>query len=298
MSSSYPSDHDRILELLADQAIEGLSAAEQLELESLMRADSDFDTECLDRTAAMLDVAASAVDIDPLLDHLHERILARVRTEFPSELRADVALANAAPSRNTIQWREVVAWASAAACLVLAVFAWSRSPTNSLPSIPSPKLPSVAEIITPQSRPADDEPPQTNTGPTIAELREQLLSSSPDVLHLQLINDNGGGGEIQSSGDIVWSSGQQMGYLRLKALDSDKATPGRVYQVWIVGSDLSGNEIIDGGIFAVEQSTGELILPIQAEQFVQQPQMFVVSVESPGGSSDLVAPLHALTDSL
>ncbi len=295
MNSSHPTNHDRILRLLADQAIEGLSTAEQLELKSLLQENPDVDVAALDRTAAMLDIAAAAEDCEPLPQHLRERILAQNPSELP--VTPYVTLGSEKQLGNRMRWREGIAWAAAAACLVLAVFAWSRWPSSSLPSSPYPKLPSVAENSAPPSRPTDGETSRPSSEPTIAELREQLLTSSPDVLHLQLVSDNGVGGS-EPSGDIVWSSGQQTGYLRLRALASGEAVQRRLYQVWIVGSDLSGNEMIDGGIFAVDRNAGDLILPIQANQFVQQPKMFFVSVESSGDTHDWVTPLMAQTDGL
>src|SRR5690606_31290456 len=123
------------------------------------------------------------------------------------------------------------------------------------------------------TQPTDGDTVGPNAAPTIAELREQLLRSTPDVLHLQLVSDTGGGGGNESGGDIVWSSGRQIGFLRLRASPGDNPAQQRQYQLWIVSSDVSGNEFINGGIFSVDRSTGELILPIQADQFVQQPKM-------------------------
>jgi hypothetical protein len=184
---------------------------------------------------------------------------------------------------------------TAAACLLLAVFAWSRWPAANLPSGPSPDPPVIAEKDPSPSRPTDGDTGSPNAGPTIAELREQLLRSTPDVLHLQLVSDIGGVGN-ESGGDIVWSSGRQIGYLRLRAWPGDNPAQQRQYQLWIVGSDVSGNEIINGGIFPVDRTTGELILPIQVDQFVQQPKMFVVSVEPSGNGNDLIAPVLAKAD--
>lgn len=288
MNSSYPSDHDRMMELLAEQAISGLTADEQIELKSLLEANPDFDVATLDRAAAMLDIAAAVADIEPLPDHLLARILARDQ----SESRADVMLPHAAQPRNEIQWREVVAWMTAAACLLLAVFAWSQRPASISPSGLSSNPPVMAGNDPVPPRPAGDDVVQPNAVSTIAQLREQLLKSAPDVLHLQLVSDNGSGGANESGGDIVWSSGRQIGYLRLKGSAGDNPAQQCQYQLWIVGSDVSNNEMINGGIFAVNQTAGELILPIEADQFVQQPKMFLVSVESPGSGGD------ALTSSL
>jgi anti-sigma-K factor RskA len=278
-----------MLELLAEQAITGLTAAEMIELKSLLEANPDFDSAALDRTAAMLDIAASADDIKPLPDHLRARILAL----DPSESETICSRTHVAQSRNGIHWREVVAWITAAACLLLAVIAWSRWPATSPTSGSYLDPPVLAGKNTALPLPNEDDVVQPNAKPTISQLREQLLNSAPDVLLLQLVSDNGGG---ESGGDIVWSSGRQIGYLRLKGAAGDNPAQQRQYQVWIVGSDVSGNEIINGGVFAVNRTTGELILPIEADQFVQQPKMFFVSVEPPGGGDALTSSLLAKAD--
>jgi anti-sigma-K factor RskA len=282
-----------MLELLADQAISGVTAGERIELKLLLEANPDFDLAALDRTAAMLDIAASADDIEPLPDRLRDRILAQNQ----SDSEAMCTRPHVAQPRNDIRWREVVAWITAAACLLLAVFAWSRWPANKPPPVASPNPPALAGKASPP-RPSDDDVVRPNGKPTISQLREQLLNSAPDVLLLQLVSDNGGGVAGESGGDIVWSSGRQIGYLRLKGSVGDKPAQQRQYQLWIVGSDVSGNELINGGIFAVNPNKGELILPIQAGQFVQQPKMFVVSVESLGGGDALTASLLAKADGL
>ncbi len=294
MNPSYPSDHDRILELLADQAISGLTAGERIELKSLLEANPDVDSESLDRTAAMLDVAASAEDIEPLPNHLRDRILAHVQ----SEPEAIGTIPHPAQPRSEIRRREVVAWITAAACLLWALFTWSRWPATNPSLGPSPDRPVLAGKDTVPPRRIDDDVVRPDAGPTISQLREQLLNSTPDVLLLQLVSDNGGGVAGESGGDIVWSSGRQIGYLRIKVSAGDNAVQPRQYQLWIVGSDVSGNEIISGGIFPADRSTGELILPIQADQFVQQPKMFVVSMESPGDGEALTASLLAKADGL
>jgi anti-sigma-K factor RskA len=292
MNSSHPSDHDRMLVLLADQAISGLTADERSELKSLLEANPDFDVAAVDRTAAMLDIAASVDDIEPLPNHLRDRILAHDR----SEPEAIGRIYHTAQSPSEIRWHEVVAWITAAACLLLAVFAWSRWPATNPLSGPSPDPPVLAGKDAVPALPVDDGVVRLDAKLTISQLREQLLESTPDVLLLQLVSENDGAGE--SSGDIVWSNGRQIGYLRLKRPAGDNPAQHHQYQVWIVGSDMSGKEIINGGIFAVNRTTGDLILPIQADQFVQQPKMFLVSVEPLGGGDALASSLLARADSL
>jgi len=220
-----------------------------------------------------------------LRDQAEARLLSPVSEVVTKPISAPAATV----PRWRVAWREAVAWSTAAVCLLVATVLWFTWPTpNQNPTM-------IVEAGPPTKLPVVDPPEPTAVVFTIAQQREQLLTSAPDVLHLQLVSDNGGGVAGESSGDIVWSSGSQIGYLRLRGLNRDDLAQ-RQYQLWIVGSDVSGNELINGGIFPVDRSTGELILPIQADQFVQQPKMFVVSVEPSGGGAALTAPLLAKAD--
>ncbi len=304
MTPSPHSDHDRLLELLAERALVGLDAVQQHELDSLLQTHPDFDAECLDRTAALLDRAAAAGDTEPLPQSLQDRIRADSRLGLQTRpsagdgsgdpsyegARAQTvgAAARVAPR---VHRREVVAWLAAAACLLLAVFAWYTRPT-----LPPPQdSPTIANSEPPATPSTVDTPVPTPTTLTIAQLRAQLLASAPDVLHLQLVSHDSGAVAREPGGDIVWSSGRQMGYLRLQGLVNDEL-PQRQYQLWIIGCDTSSNEVINGGMFHVDRSTGELVLPIQADHFVQQPMMFIVSVEPLGGGSALPPTLLARAD--
>jgi hypothetical protein len=189
--------------------------------------------------------------------------------------------------------RGVVPWLAAAACLLAAVFTWYARPTPAPPE----ESPTVASIEPPASTPGTDAPDPPTATLTVAQLREQLLASAPDVLQLQLVSNDSGAVARQPGGDIVWSSGRQMGYLRLQGL-VNKDPPQCQYQLWIIGGEASSNEVINGGVFYVDRNTGELVLPIQADHFVQQPMMFVVSVEPLGGGSALIPTLLARADAV
>ena len=307
MTPSPHSDHDRLLELLAERALVGLDADQQRELESLLQTHPDVDAECLDRTAALLDWAVAAGDTEPLPQSLQDRIRADSRLGLPTRPSAGDGSGDpsyegararihdlAKPSLGRrMHRREVVAWLAAAACLLVAVFTWYARPT----AAPAPKSPTVANIEPPVTTPGTDTPDPSTATLTVAQLREQLLASAPDVLHLQLVSNDGGAVARQPGGDIVWSSGRQMGYLRLQGLVNN-APPQRQYQLWIIGGDASNNEVINGGVFFVDRSKGELVLPIQADHFVQQPMMFVVSVEPLGGGSALTPTLLARADAV
>ena len=144
MTPSPHSDHDRLLELLAERALVGLDADQQRELESLLQTHPDVDAECLDRTAALLDWAVAAGDTEPLPQPLQDRIRAGGRLGLQTRPSAgdgsgdpsyEGALARthdlAKPSHGRrMHRREVVAWLAAAACLLVAVFTWYARPTS------------------------------------------------------------------------------------------------------------------------------------------------------------------------
>jgi hypothetical protein len=221
-----------------------------------------------------------------LRDHAEARMLAGApqeadRPETPSPSRATVAVG------SRFAFREAIAWSTAAACLLLATAIWWTRPQ----AVPAPS--SLAGSQSPLEIVRTDAPEPATMALTIAGQREQLLASATDVLHLQLVSDNGDGAS-ESGGDITWSSGRQIGFIRLRGLTNNSAR--RQYQLWIVGSDVSGNEIINGGIYPADQSSGELIVPILAEQFVEDPKMFVVDVEPVGTDRSPATSLVAKTD--
>jgi hypothetical protein len=77
MSDRWLSCEERILELLADEAVFGLSADEQDELRTLMVMMPDFDQDCMQRMAATVHLASFRTELEPLPPSLQQRIRAR-----------------------------------------------------------------------------------------------------------------------------------------------------------------------------------------------------------------------------
>ena len=113
----------------------------------------------------------------------------------------------------------------------------------------------------------------------------------------RLVNSDSGAVAREPGGDIVWSNGQQMGYLRLQGLAKNEPAQ-RQYPLWIIGGNVSSKEFINGGMLFVDRNTGELTVPSQADQFVQMPTMFLVSAERLGGGDALTTSLLAKADGL
>ena len=151
---------------------------------------------------------------------------------------------------------------AAAASILLAagaiLYATQISPTEKIVEVPAP-------------------PPKT---PTAAEARAELLATAKDVTTLPwtATQDPNATG---ASGDVVWSASQQRGFMRFKGLlPNDLKTIQ--YQLWIFDKDRDQAFPVDGGVFDVAES-GEVIVPITAKLHVDQPVLFAVTIEKPGG---------------
>jgi anti-sigma-K factor RskA len=125
--------------------------------------------------------------------------------------------------------------------------------------------------------------PQTAKTPapelTAAQKREQLLASAPDVIKTTWTAARG---NKQVLGDVVWSSSQQKGYVRMRgmpALDPTKET----YQLWIFDDERSDKTPVSGGMFNMSSATGEVIIPITAQLKISKPKQFAVTKEKAGG---------------
>ncbi|HBS29912.1 MAG TPA: hypothetical protein DEB06_10805 [Phycisphaerales bacterium] len=91
-------------------------------------------------------------------------------------------------------------------------------------------------------------------------------------------------GELQSvqvSGEAVWSSERQAGYMRFAGLPvNDPAV--EQYQLWIFDPSQPEATPIDGGVFNIA-STGDVVVPIDPKLKVSGPTLFALTIEKPGG---------------
>lgn len=263
-------EKERLLDLLTDRVLFGLTAEQKSELESLeekypeIRGDESFDL-----TAGAINLT-KVETIEPMPEHLQAKILANADDFFGKhEKVANVInfqpkLREVAPAAvgNTTQNSEILrknsawqwlGWAfAAAACVALAINLWiSRSQIQTTP------------------------PPLT-----AAQRREQLLDNAPDIVKAEWTQADPKQNQ-QISGDVVWSNSEQKGFMRLRGIpknDSGKET----YQLWIFDANQDDKTPVDGGVFDVGE-TGEVIIPIDAKIKVGKPQMFAITAEKPGG---------------
>jgi hypothetical protein len=275
------------VDLLLKQVTEGLSPAEQRELDVLDSAVSSEWLREFERAAAAITLAGST-DAGALPEALAQKIAAQADQHFagmrqaslPTAAAADrkiaeVEAARAAASLERIppayaRRNSTYGWLAAAACLVLAVFGWMRTPERASP--PTAQIPAPA-VVTPVEKPP--------VPPTPAEERAALLAQADSIkITLGGTKDPGSAG---MTGDVVWDPATQRGYMHFTGLAANDPTIHQ-YQIWIFDSTRDKRFPVDGGVFDVPAGTNEVVIPIRAALMVRKPAAFAVSVEKPGGA--------------
>lgn len=252
---------ERMLELLADNALFGLNAEEQAELNKLenefphLAGDKSFE-----RAAASLQIAA-LTDVEPVPADLRTRLESDAVIYFSNKTEeseyadnvVEVKYESTAPT--FMQW---LGWALAgAACVALAANIWFSG-------------------FAPQKEVAREEVP---AAPTVVQKREALLASADsDIVKTEWSSPLK---QEDLEGEVVWSDAKQEGYMTFRNLpvnDTSKET----YQLWIFDENQPEATPVDGGVFDVSNK-GEAVIPINAKIMVKNPKAFAVTVEKPGG---------------
>jgi hypothetical protein len=277
MSDTRPQGQpdEAMLDLLIKQVTEGLSPAEQRALDVLDSEVASTYARDLERAAAAVTLAGGGAQ-QPLPAALAERLARQAAEHFASAdkvgdsstVRSAAAAQMPAPPRASRYG--AYGWLAAAACLILAIFGWLRSPAP-----PTPIPPVVQAVPTPPVKPV--EPPAP---PTAAEERAALLAKSDSLkIPLAATKDPAAAGV---TGDVVWDPATQRGFVHFKGLAANDPAVHQ-YQIWIFDAARDKRYPVDGGVFDVPVNTGEVVIPIRAELMVHKPAAFAVTVEKPGG---------------
>lgn len=274
MSNRHDRDENVNDELLAGGVLGDLDEDEMLELkQSLSNQKTVASLIQLEATAAAIQIALSDETLpDSLRDRILKNALRHVRSnssEFSSTSRSEESEAsspsnlvqfqsseNAIPAgfRETqsrgVALREWIAWVACAAAVLLAVGLWqSDRGYERLQSVP------------------------------YAQARDRLIAQATDVIQVEWTP-----GKTPFAnpvrGDIVWSSDQQMGFMRFDGMPVNDADLEQ-YQLWII-DPARDDEPIDGGVFDIS-SVGEVTIPIDAKLGVIRPAAFAITIEKPGG---------------
>ena len=280
MNNEPNSNTQRLHDLLADQALGGLPAQEQTELNQLLEL-SPIDPESFERTAALAALALNPGPHEPMPAELLARIASDAERHLPAR-QAQPKLSQSYRERQTVsppiivapkggpRYREVLAWCASAACLLFAVLTWWHY------------------------RPAT-----SSTTTNLAEARKSLIADTPDAVKVAWTATEEPTAK-GASGDVVWSNAKQQGFLRFRGLAANDLKETQ-YQLWIFDAKQDERYPIDGGVFDVDPQSGDVIVPIRAKLHVVDPKMFAVTVEKPGGvvvsSRDRIALLAKVDNS-
>jgi anti-sigma-K factor RskA len=270
---------ERLLELLTDHTVFGLSEEEYAELERLKKEFPDWGKDfSLELTAAA--IGLSQLDVkDELPANLREKIFASADNFFSQTNQSEQSVNFAAqardeakltatedvtnvtkfePSRSSIwNW---LGWAVAAtACVALAINIWSTRPqpetVQNQPGVQTP---------TPKLSPAQE--------------RAFLLDATTDAVKIPLADPKN---PKEILGEMVWSNSLQKGYARFNRLPANDVAK-ETYQFWIVDEAQNPKTPISGGVFDIS-TAGEAVVPMDPQLVVRKPIVIAVTKEKPGG---------------
>ncbi len=262
MSGPAPSHNEsRLLELLADRALCGLTESEQRELEALCQEHLASPT-CplefceLDAAAAEVAVACSGSDCPAPPASVQAR-LSRAADAWCKDHcsvvgRIEPGSAGVKRSSGALAY---LGWLAAAACLAIAVWV-SRAPTP----------PSVGERYAAFKTAAKD------------------AVSAPWGPFNSLDGKNEPPEQSGVTGEVVWSESKQTGFITFKGLKPNNPSAEQ-YQLWII--DKRGiNQRISGALFDAKPDprTGEVVVAIEPRIAVDNAAIFALTIEKPGGT--------------
>ncbi|MBX9736116.1 MAG: anti-sigma factor [Phycisphaerales bacterium] len=302
----------RMQELLIDRATTGLPAHEEAELELIadrlrIAVDDGFE-----RAAAATDLALNAgtIKATPALpEALRQRILASGQMWSRQQRTADdeamqprdskkltlVGLDDGVRSRrpertgvlgNARAWG---GWVAAAACLAFAINTKYNAPAGSggggviadggsFEASPLQGADAtrslLAMIRTKSAREARAEIVRAAFKDSTDVITVPILASasfSPDAVSVP-----------QALGDVVWSGESQKGMLHLTAL-SPIATPGDVYQLWVVDALRDEKYPVSAGTFRVSETEPVTLVPFTPAVKVGYASRFMITIERNGG---------------
>ncbi len=178
-------DHERLEQLLADRATEGLSGADQAELDRLLSDNPAVDPLALELAAAAAALALSEGPAQELPAHLREKVRVDAARIRPTD--ASMIVAAAAP---TLKLAYAGWWAAAAGFAVAAVgWWWAIAP---------------------------------GTSGSIQSRYDRFVEQTPDLLRAEWaanVEDYAG-----VTGEVVWSDTRQAGFMVFKGLPANGQT--------------------------------------------------------------------------
>lgn len=242
--SAEDKEQKSLSDLLADQATQGLSAAERKQLDQLLAGRPDDPS--LELTAATIQLAEIVPD-RPLPLGLKGKLMIQADEFFRQGDQTTQRVIRDTRSRNRLQWRGWMGWALAALILVAVVIRDSQRAVRKS---------------------------------TLVEQRQALLLE-PGTQRVAWTPTNDPAA-MGISGDVVWNERLQRGYMSFHNL-AENDPRIRQYQLWIFAENQDERFPVDGGVFDVPKDTADVIVPITPGVHVAGVKLLAVTLEKAGG---------------
>lgn len=160
-------------------------------------------------------------------------------------------------------------WGAAIAASLLAVLGWA---------------PRVAEQMTGPASTLDGgnlgQVVQVDGDDALAQRRQQLLGGAQQIVQVAWSGTEDPAAQ-DASGDLVWSTELQEGYMLFNGLPVNNPDEFQ-YQLWIFDRLQDERYPVDGGVFDV-RADDSVVVPISAKLRINEPYLFAVTIEKPGG---------------
>lgn len=266
---------ERMLDLLTDQILFGLSDEESAELKELETLFPELKNDnSLELTASAIGLT-NLEEIEPMPTHLQAKVLADADKYFATVKSAkvlrfepqlrEVKAGNKEeeiqqtfqfePKRPFMQW---LGWAFAGlACVALGISLWAN--------LQKPKV--VEKVVIEQPKIL-----------TPLEQYNNLLTSAKDLRKTPWVNPKN---DKEIIGEVVWSEAEQKGFMKFTGLAANDVSK-EDYQLWIFDETQDEKTPVDGGIFDVREN-GEVLIPIKANLKFKNPKLFAITKEKEGG---------------
>ncbi len=240
---------ERLFELLATKATEGLSQEEADSLDNLLIGFPEVDPRGFDRAAAAVHLALLGPEQTMPTD-VKLRLVETGERQLGPDSEPDT------PPRTTAGARlGPLGWWAAAAVLTIAVLGWWPRLQPDAKSVPQ-----AAESFT---------------------VTAESLAQDPATLRLTWTATEDSTA-VGASGEVIWNNERQAGFMRFAGLEVNDPTEFQ-YQLWIFDRARDERYPVDGGVFDVSADGTEIVVPIDAKIDVSEPYLFAVTVERPGG---------------
>jgi hypothetical protein len=236
---------DRLLDLLAAEATQGLTEDETRELRGLLRMFPDEDPDSIARAAAAADMAFSD-PLEPMPPELVYQIERQAAAFFAN--RPEPAPPPPPPRTPRSTYLALALATGLAAALLWALV------LRKAPQAPAP---------TPQ---------------------KQDLAAEFDKLRGEPGTQGFKGEKAGASGELVWNNAKQEGYVKVTGLPALDPTKEQ-YQLWIVDAartDPEHQQPVSGGVFDV-QADGTTLIPVKSGLKIGDAKLFAVTKEKAGG---------------